>query len=453
MNHQPLTAHILVVDDEPDTRALLREVMEKEGYAVRTADAGEDALKQLAQEPVDVVLSDIQMPGMDGLDLLAEVQKSYPKTQVILLTAYGSLETAVEGIKAGAFDYVSKPFVLDELRLLVHRALDHKHMIEENRALREQVQATNPLHQIQGKSPAMVSVYKLVARVAPSDSTVLIHGESGTGKELIARAIHTNSRRHGGPFIPVDCSTLAENLLESELFGHERGAFTGAMSNKRGLLEMANGGTCFLDEVGDISPTLQSKLLRVLQEHEIRRVGSTDPISVDVRIVAATNKDLRKLVEENTFREDLYYRLNVVTITLPPLRERPEDIPVLARYFLKKYGLTRKKRVTEISPEAMAFLIQYDWPGNVRELEHTIERAIVLTPYSTIMPEDLPAFMASQPSPPATVSSGWKTLGQLEREHILRVLDAFKDDEGKAAEVLGIHRKTLQRKLKEYGLR
>lgn len=451
--HAPQPVHILIVDDEPDTRALLREVMEKEGYAVRTADAGEDALKQLAQQPADLVLSDIQMPGMDGLELLAEVQKSYPETQVILLTAYGSLETAVEGIKAGAFDYVSKPFVLDELRLLVQRALDHKHILEENRTLREQVQATYPLDQIQGKSPAMVSVYKLVARVAPSDSTVLIHGESGTGKELIARAIHSNSLRHAGPFVAVDCGTLAENLLESELFGHERGAFTGAMSSKKGLLEIANRGTCFLDEIGDISPTLQSKLLRVLQEHEIRRVGSTDPISVDVRIVAATNKDLRKLVEENKFREDLYYRLNVVTIALPPLRERPEDIPVLARYFLKKYGLTRKKQVTEISPKAMAFLIQYDWPGNVRELEHTIERAIVLTPHSTIVPEDLPAFISSQPSPPATVSTGWKTLDQLEREHILRVLDAFKGDEGEAAEVLGIHRKTLQRKLKEYGLR
>ncbi len=362
------------------------------------------------------------------------------------------MTTAVEGIKAGAFDYVSKPFVLDEIRLLSKRALEHKQVLQENRTLKEQVQSAFGLDSIQGKSPAMVAVYKLVARVAPTDSTVLIHGESGTGKELIARALHNNSQRSTGPFVAVDCGTLTETLLESELFGHEKGAFTGAISQKKGLLELATGGTCFLDEIGDISPTLQSKLLRVLQEREIRRVGGSEAIKVDARVVAATNKDLKKLVEARQFREDLFYRLNVVTITLPSLRERHEDIPILAQYFLQKYGKADSKRVTEISPSAMALLVQHDWPGNVRELEHTIERAIILTPHTSIVPEVLPAAIASRPDS-AVRKTGWQTLEQLERDHIFKVLDAFKGDETLAAEILGIHRKTLHRKLKEYGLR
>lgn len=446
-------AHILVVDDEAETRALLQEIMEKEGYVVRVAEDGHAALAMLHDFPVDLILSDIQMPGMDGIGLLGEVRTQFPETQVILLTAYGSMNTAVEGIKAGAFDYVSKPFVLDEIRLLAKRALEHKHILQENRSLKAQVQSAFGLESIQGKSSAMVNVYKLVARIAPTESTVLIHGESGTGKELIARALHNNGRRSSGPFVAVDCGTLTETLLESELFGHERGAFTGAVGSKKGLLELANGGTCLLDEIGDISPILQSKLLRVLQEREIRRVGGGEAIKVDVRIVAATNKDLQQLVREKKFREDLYYRFNVVTITLPPLRERTEDIPILAQFFLQKYGHIGTKHVTEISPKAMALLAQHDWPGNVRELEHTIERAIVLSPYSTIVPEDLPTAIASKTNSSAIKESGWKTLDQLEREHILKVLDAYKADEGQAAETLGIHRKTLQRKLKEYGLR
>ncbi len=445
-------AHILVVDDEAETRALLQEIMEKEGYEVRTAENGQAALMTLNDFPTDLVLSDIQMPGMSGIGLLEEVRTQFPDTQVILLTAYGSMTTAVEGIKAGAFDYVSKPFVLDEIRLLSKRALEHKQVLQENRTLKEQVQSAFGLDSIQGKSPAMVAVYKLVARVAPTDSTVLIHGESGTGKELIARALHNNSQRSTGPFVAVDCGTLTETLLESELFGHEKGAFTGAISQKKGLLELATGGTCFLDEIGDISPTLQSKLLRVLQEREIRRVGGSEAIKVDARVVAATNKDLKKLVEARQFREDLFYRLNVVTITLPSLRERHEDIPILAQYFLQKYGKADSKRVTEISPSAMALLVQHDWPGNVRELEHTIERAIILTPHTSIVPEVLPAAIASRPDS-AVRKTGWQTLEQLERDHIFKVLDAFKGDETLAAEILGIHRKTLHRKLKEYGLR
>ena len=443
---------ILIVDDEAETRSLLQEIMEKEGYEVQTAHDGHTALDLLIRKTPDVVLSDIQMPGMNGIDLLRAIHHRIPETQVILLTAYGSLSTAVEGIKAGAFDYLSKPFVLDEVRGGVRRALDHKKVVKESRLLKGRIPQSNPLSKIQGKSPALVGVYKLIARAAPTDSTVLIQGESGTGKELIARAIHANSLRKDEPFVAMDCGTLAENLLESELFGHERGAFTGAVSGKKGLLESAHHGTCFLDEIGDISPNLQSKLLRVLQEHEIRRVGGTDTIQVDVRIVAATNKNLKKLVEEGKFREDLYYRLNVVSLPLPPLRERSEDIPILIDFFLQKYGKTSSKHVTGISTEAMALLMHYDWPGNVRELENTIERAIVLTGSYTIMPQDLPDWISSPSLPRQQEKVGWKTLEQIEREHILRVLDAFQGDEARAAEVLGVHRKTIQRKLKEYGL-
>ncbi len=444
-------SRVLIVDDEIETCSLLHEIMEKEGYEVQVAHAGHTALDLVIDQHPDVVLCDIQMPGMNGINLLMAIHQRSPATQVILLTAYGSLITAVEGIKAGAFDYLSKPFVLDEIRTVVRHALDHKHMLEENRTLREKVTPSNPLNHIQGKSPALVAVYKLIARVAPTDSTVLIQGESGTGKELIARAIHANSLRKDGPFVAVDCGTLAETLLESELFGHERGAFTGAISSKKGLMESAQRGTCFLDEIGDISSALQGKLLRVLQEHEIRHVGGVDSIPVNVRIVAATNKNLQNLVKEGKFREDLYYRLNVVTIALPPLRDRPQDIPVLVDFFLEKHGKTASKHVTGVSSQAMALIMQYDWPGNVRELEHTIEHALVLTGQSTIMPQDLPEAITTQNTIKST-TNGWKTLEQLEREHILRVLEAYKGDEARAAEVLGVHRKTIQRKLREYGL-
>jgi two-component system, NtrC family, response regulator AtoC len=447
---------ILIVDDEPDTLILLREIMEKENYEVRTTTDSQMALDTFSEIHPDIVLSDIQMPHVDGLALLADIRRRNPFTQVILLTAYGSLSTAVEGIKAGAFDYLSKPFSLEEIRAVVRRAIEHKHTLE-------LVQPPPPacfskvseINQIQGQSPSMVVVYKLVARVAPTESTVLIHGETGTGKELIARAIHSNSLRNQGPFIAVDCGTLSENLLESELFGHERGAFTGALAMKRGLLESADHGTCFLDEIGDISPNLQAKLLRVLQEHEIRRVGGMGSIKVDVRIIAATNKNLKQLVENGKFREDLFYRLNVVAIHLPPLRERREDLPTLIQYFLGKYSQMNNKPVQGVHPQALTFLIQYQWPGNIRELEHTIERAVVMTPHSVIMPHDLPLAVvtassaAAQPASTAT----WKTLEELEREQVVKVLDAQMGDEHRTAEILGIHRKTLQRKLKEYGMR
>ncbi len=444
-------ARILVVDDDAETLSLLTEIIAKEGYQVASAECGETALLLAAREQPDVVITDLNMPGMDGLTLLAELRQRLPDTLVILLTAYGSLKTAVDGIKAGAFDYISKPFIVDEIRLVVRRALEHKHVLRENAALREQLRDRYRFDKIVGSSAGMVAVYKMIARVAQTDSTVLIQGESGTGKELVARAIHSNGARSSGPFVAVDSGALAESLLESELFGHERGAFTGAVTAKKGLLEKAHLGTCFLDEIADISPTLQSKLLRVIQEREIRRVGSNEPTSVDVRILAASNRDLKPLVEAGKFREDLYYRLNVVTITIPPLRERLEDIPLLAQFFVQKYGAGREKPVTGLAPEAMELLLRYHWPGNVRELEHVIERAVVLTPHPLIMPDDLPDSVRTAEAKPSA-ARGWMPLDHVERDYILRAYEAHQRDLGRTAEVLGIHRKTLLRKLRGYGV-
>lgn len=444
-------SRVMVVDDDPETLALLREVVTKEGYQVETAEDAETALRQLAEWQPDLVITDIHMPGMDGLALLAAVREKAPDILVILLTAYGSLKTAVDAIKAGAFDYLSKPFVVDDIRLVVRRALEHKKLLRENRSLREQLRERYRFDNLVGSSPGMVSVYKLVARVAETDSTVLIQGESGTGKELIARAIHANSARSSGPFVAIDTGSLAETLLESELFGHERGAFTGAVATKKGLLEQAHAGTCFLDEIADLSPMIQSKLLRSLQEREIRRVGSETARAIDVRIIAASKKELKPLVEAGTFREDLYYRLEVVTIVLPPLRDRIEDIPPLSQYFVDKYGRTKEKPIGGISPEAMTLLTQYPWPGNVRELEHVIERAIALTPHPIITPEDLPETIRKATAQDQARARGWGTLEDVEKDYIQRVLEAHHQDHGQAAAILGIHRKTLLRKLRRYG--
>ncbi|HSF66398.1 MAG TPA: sigma-54 dependent transcriptional regulator [Nitrospiraceae bacterium] len=444
-------SRVMVVDDDAETLALLREVVTKEGYEVETAEDGESALRQLVEWQPDLVITDIHMPGMDGLALLAAIREKAPDVLVVLLTAYGSLKTAVDGIKAGAFDYLSKPFIVDDIRLVVRRALEHKKLVRENRSLRDQLRERYRFDNLVGSSTRMVEVYKLVARVAGSDSTVLIQGESGTGKELIARAIHANSARSGGPFVAIDTGSLAETLLESELFGHERGAFTGAVATKKGLLEQAHLGTCFLDEIADLSPVMQSKLLRSLQERVIRRVGSETSRPIDVRIIAASKKELKPLVEAGTFREDLFYRLEVVTIELPPLRDRIEDIPLLSRYFVDKFGRTKEKPVTGISQEAISLLTHYSWPGNVRELEHVIERAIALTPYPIITPEDLPETIRTATVQDSARVRGWDTLEDLEKNYILRVLEAHHQDHGQAAAILGVHRKTLLRKLRQYG--
>ena len=444
-------SRVMVVDDDAETLALLREVVAKEGYEVEIAEDAETALRRLGEWQPDLVITDIHMPGMDGLALLAAVREKAPDILVILLTAYGSLKTAVDAIKAGAFDYLSKPFVVDDIRLVVRRALEHKKLLRENRSLRDQLRERYRFDHLVGSSPGMVEVYKLVARVAESDSTVLIQGESGTGKELIARAIHANSARSDGPFVTIDTGSLAETLLESELFGHERGAFTGAVATKKGLLEQAHLGTCFLDEIADLSPVMQSKLLRSLQEREIRRVGSETSRAIDVRIIAASKKELKPLVEAGTFREDLYYRLEVVTILLPPLRDRVEDIPLLSQYFVDKYGRTKERPVIGLSPETIPLLTRYAWPGNVRELEHVIERAIALTPHPIVTPEDLPEAIRAATLHDNARARGWGTLENVEKDYIQHVLEAHHHDHGQAAAILGIHRKTLLRKLRQYG--
>jgi two-component system, NtrC family, response regulator AtoC len=444
-------SRVMVVDDDAETLALLREVVAKEGYEVETAEDAETALRRLDEWLPELVITDIHMPGMDGLALLAAVREKEPDIPVVLLTAFGSLKTAVDAIKAGAFDYLSKPFIVDDIRLVIRRALEHKKLVRENRSLRGQLRERYRFDNLVGSSGGMVEVYKLVARVADTDSTVLIQGESGTGKELIARAIHANSTRSDGPFVAIDTGSLAETLLESELFGHERGAFTGAVATKKGLLEQAHLGTCFLDEIADLSPVMQSKLLRSLQEREIRRVGSETPRAIDVRIIAASKKALKPLVEAGTFREDLFYRLEVITMVLPPLRDRIEDIPLLSRYFIDKFGGAKERPVTGLSPDTIPFLTRYSWPGNVRELEHVIERAIALTPHPIITPEDLPETIRTMTAQDHARARGWDTLEDMEKNYILRVLDAHHQDQGQAADILGIHRKTLLRKLREYG--
>ena len=444
-------SRVMVVDDDAETLALLHEIVAKEGFEVETAEDAETALRRLEQWQPELVITDIHMPGMDGLALLAAVREKEPDIPVVLLTAYGSLKTAVDAIKAGAFDYLSKPFVVEDIRLVVRRALEHTKLVRENRSLRGQLLERYRFDNLVGSSGGMVEVYKMIARVAETDSTVLIQGESGTGKELIARAIHANSGRSSGPFVAIDTGSLAETLLESELFGHERGAFTGAIATKKGLLEQANLGTCFLDEIADLSPMMQSKLLRAIQEREIRRVGSETPRAIDVRIIAATKKALKPLVDAGTFREDLFYRLEVITIVLPPLRDRIEDIPLLSRYFVDKFGRTKERPVTGLSPDTIPLLTRYAWPGNVRELEHVIERAIALTPYPIITPEDLPETIRAAPVHNQARARGWETLHDVEKNYILRVLEAHHQDQGETADILGIHRKTLFRKLRQYG--
>ncbi len=447
--HNP---NILIVDDDTDTQTQLRGILSKEGYDVDTASNGQAALGAVSRQTPDLVLSDINMPKLDGLSLLGELRSRGLHMPFILMTAYGSLKTAVDGIRAGAFDYISKPFIQDDVRLVVRRALEHTQLSSQDHELKEQLHNRYRSDHLVGSSSAVVSVYKSIARVAQTESTVLLEGESGTGKELIARAIHSNSTRSAGPFVTVDGGALTETLLESELFGHERGSFTGAVGVKKGLLEKAHLGTCFLDEVADLSPALQGKLLRVIQEREFRRVGGTTTLTVDVRIIAASKKNLSSLVQAGTFREDLYYRLNVVAIRIPPLRERMEDVPLLAEYFVQLYGGSKPKPVTGFSHEAMNVLTRYWWPGNVRELENAIERAVALTPHPIICPEDLPQAVQTAPVQAVAHARGWVTLAELEREHIVRVLKHHDQDLGRSAAILGIHRKTLLRKLRQFGL-
>jgi len=445
---------ILVVDDDSHMRDLVVKVLTREGYTARALPRAQEVLKALEEVPSDLVLSDIRMPGMDGLALLREVKRVSPETSVILMTAFGSIDSAVQAMKAGAYDYLTKPFKLDELTVVVGRALEERRLRAEVQALREEVRTRYQFANIIGKSKPMQDLFALISKVATSRTTVLVQGKSGTGKELVAKAIHYNSPRRHRSLVTVNCSAIPKDLLESELFGHVRGAFTGAIAHKRGLFEEADGGSLFLDEIGELNPELQVKLLRVLQEREVKRVGDTQVHPVDVRLIAATNRDLAQAVKEGAFREDLYYRLNVIPIVIPELKERSEDIPLLATHFLLMYTKEANAPIEGISKEAMRLLLEYDWPGNVRELENAIERGVILGRGPQLLPEDLPEpLRARQVERQREPNPGQPTLEELEREYITTVLQETGWHRLKAAQILGIDRRTLYRKIRTYGLR
>ena len=453
-------AKILVVDDDAVARDLLAEALKKEGYSVEAYGSGEEAIARGREGRVDLVLTDIRMHAVDGLTVLREFKRMSQDTAIVVLTAFGSLEGAIEAIRQGAYDYLAKPFKKEEIKLVVQRSLDHCRLLRENTKFREELKKSkDEWSPLVGSSPAMLEVYKLVARVSESRSTVLLQGESGTGKELIARAIHGNSPRRDKAFLPVNCGALPDTLLESEMFGYEKGAFTGAVGTKTGLFESANGGTLFLDEIGELGQALQVKLLRVMQDHEVRRVGGTSSIKVDVRIIAATNRDLEQFVKDGKFRDDLFYRLNVVRITLPSLKEREEDIPMLAHHFLQKCAAGATTAVRGFHPDTLDCLKRYRWPGNVRELENAIERAVSLSHGPLLTPDDLPdqirqASTASEQKPdaPEAIESVYLTLEEVEKRHLIRVLKETKGNKVKAAKILGIDRRTLYRMAERFGL-
>jgi len=439
---------ILIVDDEFSVRDSLFQWLRKDGFEVTAVASADEALKAIQDHRYEVVLLDIKMPGMDGLELQEHVHRIDPQAAVIMITAFASVDTAVRALKQGAFDYVTKPIHPDELSHLVRRALEQRRLQEENVQLRETLDEVVAGDKIVGDSPPMRKVMELVEHVSKTDATVLIRGESGTGKEVIARAIHASSKRRYLPIVSVNCGALPENLLESELFGHEKGAFTGAQYRRKGKIEMADGGTLFLDEVGAINVKMQVDLLRVLETKELTRVGGARPIQVDFRVVCATNDNLELAVEEGRFREDFYYRINVFTIDLPPLRARRSDVPALARHFLDRFARQMDKRITGFSPEAMDLLTSYDWPGNVRELSNAIERAMVVGKPPAIRPEDLPLRR-----PIGNGMSAAESLAEMEKRHIAAVLQRTEGNITRAAEILKIDRVTVYNKIKKYGLR
>ncbi len=443
---------ILIVDDEKNMRMVLDRALSGEGYEVSEAASGKEALEKLTDVMPDLVVLDQKMPEMDGLAVLKRVKKLLPQLPVVMLTGHGNVESAVEAIKAGATEYLTKPFDLDELKLVISKALGVRDLFREVDTLRSQLKKQYDVREIVGTSEQMADLFEVIKRVAKTNATVMIYGESGTGKELIARAIHENSNRANKPFIQVSCAALPETLLESELFGYEKGAFTGANTAKKGRFELADGGTLFLDEIGDISPAIQVKLLRVLQEKTFEHLGGTKTIKVDVRIVGATNRDLQEAIADQTFREDLYYRLNVVPITVPPLRDRKEDIPLLVAHFLEKFGSKRK-----VSTDAMNLLLAYEWPGNIRELENTIERAIILGTGDAITPDQLPGELRGrrpEGQHPVSVELPEEgvVLEDLERDLVKQALRRTSNNEAKAARLLGISRHELLYRMEQYGL-
>ena len=494
---------VIVIDDEVNAASALETLLREDGFEVASANDARTGLTLLEKHDPDVVLTDLRMPGMDGLELLARIKQLRPETMVVIMTAYGTVKTAVKAMKLGAEDYLSKPIDVEELEVVLQKTLEKKRLVEEARVLRERVDQKYRFENLIGESPGMLACFKTTRQVAPSSASVLLLGESGTGKELFAQALHQGSPRRNRPFIKVACAALPETLLESELFGHEKGSFTGALYSRAGRFEMADGGTLFLDEIGDISPTVQVKLLRFLEEREFERVGGSKTFKVDVRIVTATHRDLRKKIEEGAFREDLYYRLNVIEVHIPALRDRPSDIPLLAHHFLHRFAVQNRKEIRRFSDDAMALLLGYRWPGNVRELENAIERAVVLSeqdvldpshfptlrrvtpvaataaalvapPAAAVAESDAPPAPASAPAPvpvapplaappapepapasvpvttPAGVPVPGSTLADIEREAILRTLDAVNGSTSKAARVLRISPRKIQYKLKEY---
>jgi DNA-binding NtrC family response regulator len=443
---------ILVIDDDDVIRDSCRQVLSASGYEVTTALDGIAGLELLTEKPFDIILLDLRMPDMDGMEVLRKIREKRPGTCVIVITGHATIESAVEAMQLGADDYLSKPFIPDVLRMTVRKAVEKKSLVDENLFLKEQLMVRSEGELIIGTNRAMREIYQLVKKVAPTDSTVLICGESGTGKEILARAIHYYSLRRERPFVAVDCGSLAETLIESELFGHVKGSFTGAISTKYGRFELANGGTIFLDDIGNIGPGIQAKLLRVIQEREIVKVGGSHPSKIDVRIITATNKDLEKEIREGRFREDLFYRLNVLPIVLPPLRERKDDIPALVSHFIRKYAQRRKKEITSITEEAMKILLEHDWPGNIRELENVIERLVVLAEKDPIRGADLSSWKLGLDGNSGTEMNGMKRLADMERAHIQKVLALTGWQKSKAALILGIDRKTLYRKIKEFDL-
>ena len=446
-------AKILVVDDDSLMKEFLSETLSRSNFSVETASTGDEALKKIKEKEYDVILSDIRMPQMSGLELLKATKEFSPAAKVMLMTAYGTIENAVEAMKLGAFDYITKPFSADDIEVKIMRALEYKRLEWENRLLRQEVARKYQFENIVGKSPQMKKVFDLVEAVADSRSSVLITGETGTGKELVAKAIHYRSPRKDKPLVKVNCAALPEGLMESELFGHEKGAFTGAIRKSHGRFELADGGTLVLDEISEISPSLQAKLLRVLQEGEFERVGSGLPIQVDVRIISTTNRNLLELINQGKFREDLYYRLNVIPINIAPLRERREDMIPLAEFFLQKCCQENNRAIKGMEKEVLKSFMEYPWPGNVRELENFVEGAVVMAKGEVLSKEDFPPELFSiKGMSPKELQIG-STIDEVEKALILKTLQACNGNRTKAAEILGISVRTLRNKLSEYGMK
>jgi two-component system response regulator PilR (NtrC family) len=457
-----MKARILVVDDEESIREFLDIMLRKEGYEVTCCEDGQKALDVLAKKSFDMVISDLQMPNVTGIELLKKVKDQYPDLLFMMITAFGTTETAVEAMKLGAYDYITKPFKIDEVRLNIQNALRSQNLEFENRTLKKELKKEYSFQNLVGNSDAMHRIYDLIKRVAQAPTNVLITGESGTGKEMIAKAIHFNGPLKDKPFVTVNCGAIPESLMESEMFGHKKGSFTGAVADKAGLFEVADGGTLFLDEVGELPLTIQVKLLRAIQERVIRRVGGTDDTKIEVRIIAATNRDLEDMVQEGSFRQDLYYRLNVINIRSPALRERSEDIEILAQHFLKKYNERLSKGVGSISDDAMAMLKKYNYPGNVRELENIIERTVALEGGATVLPESLPPFV-NTPSGRKMASSHEieitddgidldRVMGQIEKELLVKAIHAAGGVKKKAAKLLSITFRSMRYRVEKYNL-